>query len=257
MALQIAHEKPAWMGLPGIALLLIAGTAAVTAISALFLLLPEARRKAWLPLLVSFATGCLLATALLVTIPDSSRQIGSQSTMQWVLAGILLFFLLEKLVLFRHCHEQDCDEHRSAAYIVLAGDAIHSFFDGVIIASAFQYSIELGTAASLSILLHEIPQEVGEFAVLLHAGYSRRQALLLNYLAALPAVLGGVLTYFFLSGLRHLTPIFMAVSAASMIYVAISDLVPGLHRHTGPRAAVLQVLLISLGIAVIALLRNH
>lgn len=177
--------------------------------------------------------------------------------MQWVLAGILLFFLLEKLVLFRHCHEDECKTHQAAGIIVLLGDAIHSFFDGVVIASAFNYSTQLGVAASISILLHEIPQEVGDFAILVHSGFSRRKALLWNYLAALPAVAGGVLTYFFLSTLRHLTPIFMAVSAASMIYVAIADLVPGLHKHTGPRAAVLQFALLSLGILVIAWLRSH
>lgn len=245
------------MGLVGIALILTLGATAVTAVASLFLLLPEKSRNRWMPLLVSFATGCLLATAFLVSIPDSARQIGSERTMQWVLAGIILFFLLEKLVLFRHCHEDDCQTHQAAGVIVLLGDAIHSFFDGVIIASAFQYSTQLGIAASIAILLHEIPQEVGDFAVLVHSGFSKKKALLLNYLAALPAVAGGILTYFFLSTLRHLTPIFMAVSAASMIYVAIADLVPGLHKHTGPRAAALQFGFLSLGILVIAFLRSH
>jgi zinc and cadmium transporter len=245
------------MGLIGIALILTLGATAVTAIAALFLLLPEKSRALWMPLLISFATGCLLATAFLVSIPDSARQMGSERAMQWVLGGILLFFLLEKLVLFRHCHEHDCQTHKAAGMIVLLGDAIHSFFDGVIIASAFHYSTQLGIAASISILLHEIPQEVGDFAILVHSGFSRKKALLWNYMAALPAVAGGILTHFFLSTLRHLTPIFMAVSAASMIYVAISDLVPGLHKHTGPRAAALQFTLLSLGILVIALLRSH
>ncbi|HMU82201.1 MAG TPA: ZIP family metal transporter [Leptospiraceae bacterium] len=244
------------MGLAAIALILFLGSTGVTAFASGFLFLPAKTQKSLLPILVSFATGALLATALLVMIPDTLRQAGTQKTMQWVLIGILFFFLLERLVIFRHCHEDECSTHRAAGAVILTGDAIHSFFDGVIIASAFQYSVELGIATSISILIHEIPQEISDFAVLIQSGYTRNRALLMNYLAALPSVAGGILTFYFLSELRHLLPFFMSISAASLIYVAIADLVPGLHRYAGLRTGLFHFLFLLAGVGVIAWIRG-
>ncbi|MCE9597728.1 MAG: ZIP family metal transporter [Spirochaetia bacterium] len=238
-----------------VTLILLVGVVGVTIISSAFLLLNEAQRKSWLPILISFATGSLLATALLVTIPDASRQIGPTKALQWVLFGILFFFLLERLVIFRHCHEHDCATHKGAGIVILSGDAIHSFFDGVIIAAAFQYSRELGTATTIAILIHEIPQEVSDIAILLESGFSRRKAFFYNFLAALPALAGGILTFYFLSELRYLTPYFMSISAASLLYVAISDLVPGLHKYTGWKAGLLHFAFVLLGVAAIYLVR--
>ncbi len=243
------------MSLAMVAAILFLGSTAVTAAASAFLFLPSRIQQHLHPILVSFAAGALLATAFLVILPDTIRQIGPHRSMSWTLGGVLLFFLLERLVLFRHNHDEISAATRAAGTIVLSGDAIHSFFDGVIIGAAFQYSTELGIATSLGILIHEIPQEVSDFAVLVSSGKSRSQALLLNYLAALPAVIGGILTFYFLGALRHVLPFFMAVSASSLIYVSIADLVPGLHRYTGWRAGALQLIFILIGVGTIALVR--
>jgi zinc and cadmium transporter len=173
-----------------------------------------------------------------------------------VLAGMVLFFVLEKLVLWRHCHDSECEVHGGAGPLILIGDAFHNFVDGVVIAAAFLTSIPLGIAASLAVIAHEIPQEVGDFAILLDNGYGRTKALVLNSLSAAATLPGAVVTYFWLGETRGAVPYILAISAASFIYIAAADLIPGLHRRVTAAAALRQLLLLLAGIATIAIFHD-
>jgi zinc and cadmium transporter len=174
--------------------------------------------------------------------------------------------VLEKFLLWRHCHVEDCDTHDSAhdhgrlqasGTLVLVGDALHNALDGVLIAAAFLTDWHLGVVTALAIMAHEIPQEVGNFAVLLHAGMARGRALFWNLMSSLTSVLGGVVAWYSLRHAMQLLPYALAVAAASMLYVAVADLIPGLHRRTEARAGVAQVLLIGAGVLVVAFAESH
>jgi len=210
------------------------------------------------------ATGALLGAAFLEVIPHAFEYGRPQAAAGAILGGIFAFFVLEKLLLWRHCHTEHCEVHdthaqphdhgRSGALIVV-GDAVHNFVDGVLIAAAFLQSTELGVITAVAIVAHEIPQEVGDFLILLHSGYSRTRALVLNILSSFATLVGGVLGYFALQTLQHWEPVLLGIVAASMIYVAVADLIPGLHRRPELRDTLAQALLIGLGIAAIALVR--
>jgi zinc and cadmium transporter len=170
-----------------------------------------------------------------------------------VLAGIIGFFVLEKIVVWRHCHDGECEVHGRAGALILVGDAFHNFVDGVTIAAAFIASIPVGIATGLAILAHELPQEVGDFAILLENGYTRRQAILYNILSGLSTFPGALLAYFLLTATQRLTPYVMAISAASFIYIAIADLIPSLHHKSELKQAISQFIFILAGIGTIAL----
>jgi zinc and cadmium transporter len=165
--------------------------------AALVLLLPEKFRKILVANLVSYATGTLLGAVFLGLIPKALEKSSSPGILAWLLAGILFFFVMEKLILWRHCHVPECDVHASAGPLLLIGDAFHNFTDGVIIAGAFLLSLPLGIATGLAVISHEIPQELGDFAILLDSGYSRGQALFYNTMSALATLPGALLGYFF------------------------------------------------------------
>jgi zinc and cadmium transporter len=250
-----------------IAATLLAGVLSVMAAGTL-LLLPNPARERLQPHLVSFATGALLGAALLALIPHAVMSAGFLRVHQIgiaLVAGIGIFFVLEKFLLWRHCHESDCDEHgtvtahihdahrkRVSGPLVLIGDALHNTLDGVLIAAAFLTDVHLGIVTALAIMAHEVPQEVGNFAVLLHAGMSRQRALLWNLVASLTGVVGGIVGYFALEAAVGALPFALAVAAASMLYIAVADLIPGLHRRVDARSSIAQVVLIGVGIAVIA-----
>ena len=235
----------------------------VSALAAsMFLALGERKRAAVLPHLVSFATGALLGAAFLGLIPHALDQIGAGGTHAVGLAlllGILTFFLLEKFVLWRHCHDDPCEMHSpshaardaASATLILAGDAFHNVLDGVLVAAAFMTDPRLGIVTALAVAAHEVPQEVGDLAILLHGGLSRRRALALNLLTSLTSVIGGVFAYFALGSALHLLPYALAFAASSFIYVAVADLIPGLHRREDLRAGLEQVFFIGIGVAVV------
>lgn len=211
-----------------------------------------------LPRLISFSTGTLLGAALLGMLPHASRSLPTTALAQVLLAGLIAFFVLEKLLIWRHCHKHDCDVHASSGPLLLLGDAVHNFVDGVVIAAAFLESTPLGVAAGLSTIAHEVPQELGEFMVYLKEGYSRRKALLLNGATSLTAVLGALLGYYFLSFMRGLGPYLLALAAAGFLYVALADLVPAQRGKTSLGLAFADLGLVAVGIGVIALIaRGH
>ncbi len=240
---------------------LLGGLLSVLA-AASFLALPDRWRERLLPHLVSFATGALLGAAFLALLPHAVTAPGVEvhAMMGAVLAGLLAFFVLERLVLWRHCHAEGCEVHgaeggdrTAAGVVVLVGDGLHNFIDGILIGAAFLTDVHLGVVTALAVAAHEIPQEVGDFAVLLQSGFSRARALLFNALSSLATVLGGLLAWFALTPESALVPYVLAVAAASFIYVAVADLIPDLHRRTQRRALWEQLVLIVAGVAVISL----
>jgi zinc and cadmium transporter len=241
------------MRLPLIVGFSLMGSVGAIALAGSFLLLPDKTRRLLIPCLISYATGTLLGAAFLGLIPHALSQVPVSSALGTVLIGIVLFFILEKLVVWRHCHNQQCEVHGTAGPLLLIGDAFHNFADGVIIAATFVASVPLGIATSLSVIAHEIPQEVGDLAILLESGYSRNRALALNALSSLSTLPGAVLAYVALAEVQRAAPYIMALSAASFIYIAIADLVPGLHRYTGLSSGLRQLALLLTGIGTIAL----
>ncbi|SER62291.1 zinc and cadmium transporter [Nitrosomonas sp. Nm51] len=237
-------------------------------------------RTAWVSKLVSFAIGALLGAAFLNILPEAFElsENPAQVTIL-VLFGILLFFILEKLVLWRHCHLEDCEAHSPATgagqavataaavgvssyhahehdhgrsgMMIMIGDTFHNFVDGILIAAAFMVDIQLGIVTSIAIIAHEIPQEAGDFIILLNSGYTRRMAFMMNLLSSFATLFGGVLAYLMLNTLDFLVLPLLGLASASMIYVALSDLIPGLHKRPEIGATVQQVTLILAGIGLI------
>lgn len=238
---------------------LIGGVLSV-ACAALLLLVPEDHHPRILPHGVSFALGALLSVAFLDLLPDALRTAGSEhidSLLATVLMGILGFFLLEKLLIWRHCHADHCETHsgdhfhQPAGTLIVVGDAIHNFVDGILIAAAFLTDINLGIITSLAVAAHEIPQEVGDFAILLQSGYGRGKALAYNLLSSLATMVGGILAYYSLEHIHGWLPYILALAASSFIYIAVADLIPSLHQKTTARAAFQQISLIVAGVLVI------
>jgi len=235
----------------------------VSALAAsVFLALGPGPRARVLPHLVSFATGALLGAAFLGLVPHALEQAGDAGAHRVGLAlllGILTFFLLEKFVLWRHCHDDPCEMHApshaardaASARLILAGDALHNVLDGVLVAAAFMTNVHLGVVTAVAVFAHELPQEVGDLAILLHGGLTRGQALTYNLLVSLTSVLGGVLAYFSLRSTLDVLPLALAFAASSFIYVAVADLIPGLHRRVDMRAGLEQLIFIGLGVAVV------
>ena len=217
-------------------------------------------RPHWMGSLVSYAIGALLGAVFLNILPEAIEAGSSAAAASGtVLAGILLFFTLEKLLLWRHCHHHHCEAHEPDAHgrsgtMIMVGDTFHNFVDGVIIAAAFLTDINLGIVTALAIIAHEIPQEVGDFLILLHSGYGKAQALYVNLLSSLAMLAGGVLSYFALQSVQSVVPTLLALAASSMIYVAVADLIPGLHKRTQLRDTLQQVALIAMGIGSIFLI---
>lgn len=213
---------------------------------------------AQLPMLISYAIGALLGAAFLEILPHAIELSTSvKSVTATVLFGILLFFVLEKLVLWRHSHEEPGETHLPAhdhgriATMVIVGDTFHNCVDGIIIAGSFVVSLELGIITSLAIVAHEVPQEVSDFLILLHSGYSKRQALAFNMLASAAMVVGGVFAYYALQTMHNAIAPLLSIAAASMIYVSVADLIPGLHRRRDFAATMQQALLIVAGIGTV------
>lgn len=224
--------------------------------ASLFLLLGDTIRLRLVPWLISYAVGTLLGVALLALLPEALLTLPPAAAMGTLLGGVLAFFLLEKLVLWRHCHDgQECEVHTSsAASLVIVGDAFHAFVDGALIAAAVVTSIPLGATTALAVAAHEIPQEVGDFAILLRAGYSRTRAVTLNILSALGGLLGAILMLLASQSLPNALPYVLSFAAGCFLYVAMSDLIPDLHRGGLQEGPTKQLLLIGAGILTIVLI---
>ncbi len=240
--------------LVAIALSLV-GSLAGLLVASTFLLLGETLRLRLVPWLVSYAVGTLVGVALLALVPESLTQLSPRVAMLTLAAGILSFFLLEKAVIWRHCHDEEhCHVHSTAASLVIVGDAFHTFVDGALIAAAVLTSVPLGITTAIAVAAHEIPQEVGDVAILLRAGYSRGRAFLLNLFAAGGGVVGAAAMVMAAQAVPRLLPFVLAFAAGNFLYVAMADLIPGLHRDGDSMGGFRQMLLIGAGIVTISLL---
>jgi zinc and cadmium transporter len=224
------------------------------AIASSLLVIPSRARQRIVPWLVSYAVGALLGVALLELLPQALAALDARRVLATLLTGILTFFVLEKLAIWRHCHTHECEVHGSSAPLILMGDAAHNFMDGAVIGAAAVTSSALAISTAIAVLAHEIPHEVGDFAILLHAGYSRGRALACNLLTAAAGVIGAGAALLFLEALPRLLPYVLAFATSSFLYVAMADLIPDLHRGTLDDNAVRQVVLVSAGIGTVLLL---
>ncbi|HET9491070.1 MAG TPA: ZIP family metal transporter [Methylomirabilota bacterium] len=215
---------------------------------------PDRMRGRLLSGLVSYAVGTLMGAAFLALLPEALRAGETVAMLGTVLAGLVLFFTLEKLILWRHCHDGTCDTHRATGPLILTSDGLHNFVDGVVIAGAFLVSVPVGVATAVAVVAHELPQELGDIAVLLDSGYSFSRAVALNTVVSLSTPLGGILAYAALDVVDGAVPYVLALAAAGFIYIAAADLIPALHRRAALTAGVSQVVLIVAGIGTIAVL---
>lgn len=251
----------------------------------------------WVPMLVSYAIGAMLGAVFLEILPHALEESANiQMVSATLLFGLLLFFVLEKLVIWRHCHgdhcevhalhsEENCPDAKSAGsdentkyravnqsekqllnthhghhhahdggrsgMMIMVGDTFHNFIDGVLIAAAFMADVKLGMVTALAIIAHEIPQEVGDFLILLHSGYSKKKALIFNLVSSVATLAGGLTAYYALQTVQEWIPVILALAASSLLYVAVADLIPGLHKRTEIKATLQQVSLISFGVSTI------
>lgn len=235
--------------------LAVAGSVGGLLTASLLLLFHHDIRARFVPWFVSFAVGTMLGAALLGLLPEALDVLPPTPVLATLLAGILTFFILEKLVLWRHCHDDDtCEIHVSTVTMVIVGDAFHTFVDGAVIAAAALVSLPLGATTALAVAAHEIPQEVGDFAILLAAGRSRAQAVTLNLVSAAAGMAGAASMLLFGSATPAAVPYVLSFAAGNFLYVAMADLIPNLHRGTLDRNPTRQVILIALGIVTIAVL---
>ncbi|MCX6708282.1 MAG: ZIP family metal transporter [Candidatus Woesearchaeota archaeon] len=205
--------------------------------------------------LVSFAAGALLGAAFLDLLPEALENNGGP-VLVYALVGVVVFYVLETFLFWYHCHYGHHHHHERKhkapmALLNLFGDGVHNFVDGMIIAAAYLSSIQVGIAATVAVLLHEIPQELGDFGILIYGGLSRKKALFFNFLCALTAVLGALAVYFFSTRIQNISAILVPFAAGGFIYIASADLLPELHKERNLKKAVIQLFYFLLGIAII------
>jgi zinc and cadmium transporter len=206
--------------------------------------------------LVSFAVGALLGDAVIHLIPEAYEKLGNNlSTALFILLGLFIFFALEKFIRWRHCHDGQCDEHlKPVVYMNLMGDAVHNLIDGMVIAASFSISLHMGLATTIAVVLHEIPQEIGDFGILVHGGLSAKKALFFNFLSGIASILGALIILYLGQSFENLKLLLVPITAGGFIYMAGSDLIPELHHEDRPLKSLLQMLFIALGVLVMALL---
>jgi zinc and cadmium transporter len=245
--------------MPTVINILLATTAVslMSLIGASFLSVRETTLQHASALLVAFAAGALIGGVFFHLLPEALA-LASEQTFALVALGILLFFVLEKFLAWRHCHAGKCDAH-TFTYLNLIGDGLHNFLDGMLIAGSFLVSVELGVITTVVVILHEIPQELGDFGVLIYGGFSQVQALLFNFLSALTAVAGGMIAYCFSLYVSDLQAPLLALAAGGFLYVALVDLLPELHKQQKPTESLTQfaLLLVGLGVLWLAKLVAH
>lgn len=205
--------------------------------------------------LVSLAAGTLMGSVFFHLLPEAARELGLQTANSLTLLSFITFFLMEKLLRWRHCHQNNCSIH-AFGYMNLIGDAIHNLIDGLIIAAAFNNDIRLGLITTLAIAAHELPQEIGDFGVLIHAGFAKRKALLMNLLTALTAVLGALLGHTLSSFFQGLTPYLLPLAAGGFLYIAASDLLPEIRQEKNLRKLAVTFSIFLLGITIMLLLQQ-
>lgn len=229
----------------------VLGSVGAIGVAALFLYLPLPRRERVTTWLISYAAGTLIGVTLLELLPTALERADATVVLGITAFGIVLFFTLEKFVLWHHCHGGECQLRQAQGPLILIGDALHNIIDGAVIAASFLVSIPIGISTAIAVILHEIFQEVGDLAILVSSGYSRREAILFDAFTGLTAVLAAVIAYFALDRVSAALPYVLALSAAGFLYIALADLAPLQHRQADARAAVFQILLQFAGVGTV------
>jgi zinc and cadmium transporter len=225
----------------------------VAFVGIIFVGLKEAFLKRILMALVGFASGSLIGGAFIHLLPEAVETTG-EGTFYYAIAGIILFFVTEKFLYWRHCHEENCKIHMFV-YLNLIGDGIHNFVDGMIIAASFMLSYDLGLATTLAVISHEIPQEIGDFAVLIYGGLKKKKALAYNFLSALTAIAGSLVTYYSAAYVHGINQFLVPFAAGGFIYIAATDLIPELHKKNQAKESVIQLLSVLAGIGLMSALK--
>ncbi|NCU28173.1 MAG: ZIP family metal transporter [Candidatus Moranbacteria bacterium] len=197
--------------------------------------------------LISLSAGALMGGAFLHLLPESSTNLEINLLFIIFLISFIFFFLIEKLLHWRHCHKEECPIH-TFGYMNLFGDSVHNFIDGLMIASTFIINPSLGIATTLAIAIHEVPQEIGDYGVLVHAGFSRKKALLINYMVALTVVIGGIVGYLFFSHLENIIPYLLPFAAGGFVYIASSDLIPEIRKESNIKKSMISILIFIIGV---------
>lgn len=235
----------------------ILGSIGAITVAAAFVFIGEKYQKILIPILISFATGVLLAAALLGLIPEAVEGLGGEAhlIMPYVLGGIIVFFFMEKIIIWRNCRNKECEVHSHASGpIILIGDSLHNLTDGIVIAAAFLTDITLGISAGLTILVHELAHETGDFGILLHSGYTKKKAFLYNVISSSTTIPAAIIGFFIIGSITPVVPYILAISASSFIYIALSDLTPDLHQHTDLKYSIRQLIMIITGILLMVVL---
>lgn len=235
----------------------ILGSIGAILLALAFIRLGKKYQQALVTYLVAYATGTLLAAASLGMIPTAIEKSGGQVqvVMSIFLGGLIFFFLLEKLVIWRHCHNLECEvSHNAAGPIILIGDAFHNLVDGIVIAASFIVSFPLGIMVGLSVIAHELPQEIGDLAILIDKGYSKKKAFMYNTLSGSTTIPAAIISFFILGTISLAIPFVLAISASSFLYIALSDLTPELHQKVEAKYIIRQTLLIFAGIGTMILI---
>ena len=206
--------------------------------------------------LIGFSAGALIGGAFLHILPEALEKAPSETVFFYLILGIVLFFMMERYLHWRHCHEEGkCDVH-AFTYLNLVGDGFHNFIDGMVIAASFLVSIKLGIATTLAVILHEIPQELGDFGVLVYGGFSKKKALFYNFISAFAAIIGAVVGYFISDFCKGFSNFILPLTAGGFIYIATSDLIPEIHKESNLRRSTIAFLTFLLGIAFMALAKQ-
>jgi len=208
--------------------------------------------KRLLFILVAFSAGSLLGASFFDIIPEVINEFGVEKTI-YILVGILIFFFLERYISWHHCHKGDCNV-KPLAYLNLFGDGIHNLIDGSLIAASYIYNFHLGLITTIAVIFHEIPQEIGDFGVLIHGGFEPRKALLLNFISGLVAIFGSIITIFFSNIFQNIVPILLSITSGGFIYLALVDIVPEIHKEANKDIVIFQSLSLIIGIFMMFLL---
>ena len=244
-------------------LLAVLAVSLVSFVGALFLFLKVKKIEKMLTPLVSFAAGSLLAAAFFHMIPEAAELGDGLPIFTYILGGILLFFVVEKLLNWYHCHDGSCVGHHShpkkkeikpVAWLNIIGDGAHNFLDGAIIAAAFITDAGLGLVTTFAVIMHEIPQEISDFSILIYAGFSRGKALFYNFLSALMAVVGAVIAYFLTELFEVAEPVMLSLAAGGFLYISLADLIPELHHDQEFPKSLLQLIWFGIGVLIIYLI---
>ncbi len=227
----------------------------ISLIGVLFLAIKTEKLNKIIFLLVGFSAGALMGDAFIHLIPEGFEE-GEENFPIFILVGFCLFFILERVIRWRHCHKEGgrCETH-SFTYLSLVGDALHNFIDGLVIAASFAFDFNLGLATSIAVVLHEIPQEIGDFSILIYGGFSRNKALLFNFLSALFAVAGAIFGFLLVKNIGEAINPLLAITAGGFIYIAAADLVPELHKESRNKIVAFSFLFFLLGLTLMYFLK--